>query len=193
MKTPAEARALVKRHGSQRAAARAVGVSCATLRHWLNPERNNARQRRAWAEGRHWGQRPENREGRREAGRRWEQSEAGREYHRIKQEGRRRDAGVPLASAVLARRCPVRPGEVLELDVGPFVAWLHEIGCPGPGRGSGLEAWCAGWNLDASLVRRLLRGEQALVHIDTVDRALLRSDMHLWQLYPELYAEEVAA
>jgi hypothetical protein len=50
MLTPEEARALVKRHGSQHAAADAHGVPRSTFQYWLDPEPHKARFRERYAE-----------------------------------------------------------------------------------------------------------------------------------------------
>lgn len=44
--TPEEARALVEKHGGQRAAARATGVPRTTFQQWLSPERHAEESRR---------------------------------------------------------------------------------------------------------------------------------------------------
>lgn len=184
MMTPAKARELVAEHGGGiRATARAIGVSHSTIRYWLNPVPHRAQQQRAWAEGRHWAQRPENRKRRLEARRQWENTPAGRETMRMHQEARRRRAGAKQRD----RRTPVRKDEALHISAEPFRRWLLAV-LPPPGvdRADFLRAI----QLDPSLAKRILDEEQTMVHIDTVDRALIAHGENLIVLYPDLFEEE---
>lgn len=73
------------------------------------------------------------------------------------------------------------------LPAGPFSAWLREEflrrGEPGP------TQFARHLGLDTPNVLRLMAGTQPTVHVNMVDRALTRSGLHLWQVYPELYPD----
>ena len=69
----------------------------------------------------------------------------------------------------------------VKLPAEPFARWLRRNVPEGVHE---RNLWALAHGLDDSQLRRLLRGEQKLVHIDTVDRTFLGRPYMLEELYP---------
>lgn len=112
-----------------------------------------------------------------------------REWERIYEDAKRRARGAPRRNTRGRREhAPRSVNEKLNLPAKPFALWLRETAEMEDGSPTG--EWCRQVRIDQSAARRLVRGEQTHVHIDTVDRTLIEEgSTFLWDLYPELYEE----
>jgi len=109
-----------------------------------------------------------------------------REYQRIIQEAKRREAGI----APRKRNGMVKQGhdERVHLSSAPFREWLLERQIE-----TNWNDWCGIHAIDSSSCARIRSGKQKHVHIDVVDRVLMIAGVHLSEVYPDLYEEEMAA
>jgi hypothetical protein len=108
---------------------------------------------------------------------------AAREKHRIYQEAKRREAGVPMRP--LTRPTPIGTNERLRVPVDPFIDWLHAH-LPKEDR----QHWAVAHETDDSTISKILSRKYGTVHIDIVDRVLRYEEESLMDLYPEIYEFE---
>lgn len=113
-----------------------------------------------------------------------------REYQRIYAEVQRRKAGVPIRSIIFENRVvKIEPGGHVSgerLDIEPFAGWLRErISVHGT-----IQRFAGIVGVDEKRVRVFLTGAQRHVGSATVDHwVTIEGSSHLWELYPELYAD----
>lgn len=111
-----------------------------------------------------------------------------RERNRIYQEAKRRERGVP-ARPIKRRPLPQVASETLMIDSGPFAEFVRPLTDK-----HGASTVASAIGLDERNLYAHLNGERKSVHIDCVDRALVRfGGAFLWQLYPDLYKETAPA
>jgi len=108
-----------------------------------------------------------------------------REYQRIWAEGARRRAGIEPRLKLLNNR---DIGPATRLECGPMEEWVRDR--LSKWSSEELGALCG---VDGALIRALANGTKTYIEDDTVDKMLHNEgSTHIWDLYPDLYAESAA-